>query len=72
MAKGFQDAALSAKVKWYLYPRMVEAGLRFELPYQEKILRIGTELTRRMHEQGWHWWDRQLHEYEAMPELERP
>jgi len=55
------------RIKWYLYPRMVEMGLRFELPYQERVLRVGTELTRRMHEQGWHWWDRQLHEYEAMP-----
>jgi phenylacetyl-CoA:acceptor oxidoreductase len=56
------------KIKWYLYPRMVELGLRFELPYQERILRIGTELGRRLHETGIHWWDRQLHEYEAMPE----
>ena len=27
-----------------------------------------TELGRRLHETGIHWWDKQLHEYEAMPE----
>ncbi|MCC7411427.1 MAG: molybdopterin-dependent oxidoreductase [Gammaproteobacteria bacterium] len=54
-------------LNWYLYPKLADLGLRFELPYQERIQRIGTELGRRLHEQGIHWWDRQLHEYEALP-----
>ncbi|MBI5275852.1 MAG: molybdopterin-dependent oxidoreductase [Burkholderiales bacterium] len=52
---------------WYLYPTMVERGLRFELPYQERLLRVGTELGRRLHEHDMHWWDTQLHEYQALP-----
>ncbi len=52
---------------WYLYPTMVDQGLRFELPYQERLLRVGTELGRRLHEQGIHWWDSQLEEYQAIP-----
>jgi len=52
---------------WYLYPRLVEQGLRFEQPFQERLFRIGKELGRRLHEQGITWWDRQLEEYEAIP-----
>ena len=55
------------KEQWYLYPAMVKLGLRFELPYQERLLRIGQELGARLHEAGITWWDRQLEEYEAMP-----
>jgi phenylacetyl-CoA:acceptor oxidoreductase len=53
---------------WYLYPTMVRLGLRFELPYQERLLRVGVELGRRLHEQGIHWWDHQLDEYVAIPQ----
>ncbi len=52
---------------WYLYPTMVERGLRFELPYQERLLRVGTELGRRLHEHDMRWWDTQLKEYQALP-----
>ncbi len=55
------------KEQWYLYPAMVEQDLRFEMPYQERLLRIGQELGERLHEKGITWWDRQLKEYEAMP-----
>jgi phenylacetyl-CoA:acceptor oxidoreductase len=55
------------RLQWYLYPRMVGAGLRFEQPYQERLMRIGRELGRRLHEQGITWWDRQLEEYEPLP-----
>ncbi len=58
------------QARWYLYPAMVEAGLRFELPYQERLLRIGQELGARLHEKGITWWDRQLEEYEAMPHFQ--
>jgi phenylacetyl-CoA:acceptor oxidoreductase len=53
---------------WYLYPTMVRLGLRFELPYQERLLRTGEELGRRLHEQDIHWWDSQLDEYVAIPQ----
>ena len=56
------------RIKWYLLPKMIEMGLRFELPYQDRILRVGTELKNRLHETGVTWWDKQLHEYESMPE----
>jgi len=46
---------------------MVEQNLRFELPYQERLMRSGLELKRRLHEQGMHWWDEQLSEYQFLP-----
>jgi len=52
---------------WYLFPTLVEKGLRFELPYQERLWRVGKELERRMHEHGMQWWDKQLAEYQALP-----
>jgi len=56
------------RVDWYLTPTMQAQGLRYELPYQERLLRIGSELRRRLHSQGVHWWDEQLDEYRALPE----
>jgi phenylacetyl-CoA:acceptor oxidoreductase len=56
-----------SRAKWYLYPTLVAKGLRFELPYQERLQRIGAELGRRLHEHDMHWWDRQLAEYQALP-----
>ncbi len=55
------------RLNWYLHPVMVSRGLRYEMPYQERLLRIGGELGARLHEQGIHWWDAQLEEYEALP-----
>ncbi|HUN70553.1 MAG TPA: molybdopterin-dependent oxidoreductase [Burkholderiales bacterium] len=52
---------------WYLFPTLAAQGLRFELPYQEQLLRVGTELGRRMHENGMQWWDKQLAEYQGLP-----
>ena len=51
------------RTNWYLYPTMVAKGLRFELPYQERLMRIGIELGNRLHEKGIDWWDKQLAEY---------
>jgi phenylacetyl-CoA:acceptor oxidoreductase len=64
---GFQIRPFSS-LNWYLYPKLVDMGLRFELPYQERILRVGRQLANRLHETGVDWWDKQLQEYEAMPE----
>jgi phenylacetyl-CoA:acceptor oxidoreductase len=63
---GFRVKPFS-RLQWYLYPKLVETGLRFEQPYQERLYRIGKELKRRLHEQKIHWWDRQLEEYEPLP-----
>jgi phenylacetyl-CoA:acceptor oxidoreductase len=52
---------------WYLLPTLVAQGLRFELPYQERLMRVGAELGRRLHENDMHWWDEQLKEYQALP-----
>ena len=55
------------RLKWYLYTALEDQGLRFELPYQERLMRTGRELGRRLHEQGIKWWDKQLEEYEPLP-----
>ncbi len=55
------------KSRWYLYPAIKAKGLRFELPYQERLKRIGAELGARLHEAGITWWDKQLKEYEPLP-----
>ena len=52
---------------WYLFPTLAARGLRFELPYQERLQRVGVELGRRLHERDMQWWDRQLEEYQALP-----
>ena len=59
-----------SQLQWYLYPTIRGKGLRFELPYQERILRHGTQLARRLHEVGIAWWDQQLKEYEPLPGYE--
>jgi phenylacetyl-CoA:acceptor oxidoreductase len=55
------------RTNYYLHPVMVAQGLRYELPYQERIKRIGEELKRRLHERGITWWDLQLEEYQPLP-----
>jgi phenylacetyl-CoA:acceptor oxidoreductase len=55
---------------WYLYPLMRQQKMRFELPYQERVKRIGEELRERLYENGIRWWDRQLDEYNALPKWE--
>ncbi|MFQ5534330.1 MAG: molybdopterin-dependent oxidoreductase [Sphingomonadales bacterium] len=59
------------QLDWYLYPAMKDKGMRFELPYQERVMRHGTQLARRLHEIGVEWWDQQLTEYEALPSYHR-
>lgn len=56
-----------SQAHWYLTPTLQRAGLRYELPYQERLKRVGEELGRRLHEHGMHWWDTQLKEYQALP-----
>ena len=56
-----------SQLDWYLYPTVKDQRLRFEMPYQERLLRHGAELAERLHETGVSWWDRQLEEYEPLP-----
>ena len=53
--------------RYYLHATMGAKGLRYELPYQERILRMGEELRARLHERGIAWWDAQLEEYQPLP-----
>ena len=53
--------------QYFLHSAMVAKGLRYELPYQERIKRIGAELGARLHERGITWWDAQLDEYQPLP-----
>ncbi len=59
-----------SQLEWYMYHYVKEQGLRFELPYQERIKRHGAQLANRMHEVGIDWWEKQLEEYEALPSWE--
>ncbi len=52
---------------WYLYPTLKKQNLRFELPYQERLMRSGRELANRLHESEVRWWDEQLEEYQPLP-----
>ena len=64
---GFYTVPMS-RLEWYLSPTMEKQGLRYELPYQERLLRVGRELRNRLHENKMAWWDEQLSEYAALPE----
>jgi phenylacetyl-CoA:acceptor oxidoreductase len=64
--KGYRTKPIS-RLQWYLFPELRRQGIRFEMPYQEQLLRVGEELGRRLHEQNIEWWDRQLTEYQALP-----
>jgi phenylacetyl-CoA:acceptor oxidoreductase len=52
---------------YYLHTVMTARRLRYELPYQERIKRMGEELRARLHERGIKWWDVQLDEYQPLP-----
>ena len=64
---GFYTVPMS-RLEWYLTPTMEKQGVRYELPYQERLLRVGRELGNRLHEKKMAWWDEQLSEYAALPE----
>jgi phenylacetyl-CoA:acceptor oxidoreductase len=55
------------RTQYYLHAAMTATGLRYELPYQERIKRVGEELGARLHERGITWWDVQLEEYQPLP-----
>jgi len=53
--------------QYFLHSTMAAKGLRYELPYQERIKRMGEELGSRLHERGITWWNIQLEEYQPLP-----
>ena len=61
MLREFQE------LDWYLYPALERQGLRFEMPYQERLTRHGKQLEHRLREIGLAWWKDQLAEYDFMP-----
>ncbi|MGB8265896.1 MAG: molybdopterin-dependent oxidoreductase [Candidatus Velthaea sp.] len=63
---GFRTKPFS-KLAWYLTPELERQNLRYEMPYQERLMRVGRELGRRLHEHDMTWWDTQLAEYQALP-----
>ena len=63
---GFRARSIS-RLQWYLLPELKKHGIRFEMPYQERLLRVGRQLGNRLHETGIQWWDTQLKEYQALP-----
>ncbi|MFZ5511889.1 MAG: molybdopterin-dependent oxidoreductase [Pseudomonadota bacterium] len=63
---GYRTRPIS-RLSWYLFPELRKQGIRFEMPYQERLLRTGVELGNRLHERGITWWDAQLTEYQALP-----
>jgi len=64
--KGIRTRPIS-RLTWYLFPELLKQGIRFEMPFQERLYRIGIELGNRMHEAGIDWWDTQLTEYQSLP-----
>ena len=58
-----------SRVSWYLFPELKKQGIRFEMPFQERLYRIGIELGNRLHSRDISWWNAQLLEYEALPSI---
>lgn len=54
----------------YLHPKMKDEKLRYEIPYQETIRKVGKQLGKRLHEKNIHWWDGKLDEYRSIPKTE--
>lgn len=55
---------------WFMYPLYKKKGMRFELPYQERLKIIHEQLRRRLHERGIFWWDAQCDEMDFLPACE--
>lgn len=55
---------------WYLFPVMKEMGMRFELPYQERLKRVGEELKNRLLEKNINWWTHQAEQLQSLPKWE--
>ncbi len=47
---------------------MLKGGVRYELPYQERLHKLGEDLRMNLNKVGITWWDRQTEEYHVLPE----
>ena len=47
---------------------MSKGGVRYELPYQERLHKLGQDLRKNLNTVGVTWWDRQAEEYHLLPE----
>jgi phenylacetyl-CoA:acceptor oxidoreductase len=56
------------RLETYHYREMVKNGLRYELPYQGRLKRIGDELKERLKEHHIKFWDKQMEEYKGIPD----
>jgi phenylacetyl-CoA:acceptor oxidoreductase len=56
------------RLETYHYREMVKNGLRYELPYQGRLKRIGDELKERLREHHLNFWDKQMEEYKGIPD----
>jgi phenylacetyl-CoA:acceptor oxidoreductase len=56
------------RLETYHYREMVKNGLRYELPYQGRLKRIGDELKERLREHHLTFWDKQMEEYKGIPD----
>ena len=56
------------RLETYHYREMVKNGLRYELPYQGRLKRIGDELKERLREHHLKFWDKQMEEYRGIPD----
>ena len=56
------------RLETYHYREMVKNGLRYELPYQGRLKRIGDELKERLREHHLKFWDKQKEEYKGIPD----
>jgi phenylacetyl-CoA:acceptor oxidoreductase len=56
------------RLETYHYREMVKIGLRYELPYQGRLKRIGDELRERLKEHDLKFWDKQMEEYKGIPD----
>jgi phenylacetyl-CoA:acceptor oxidoreductase len=65
-AKGYRTRPIS-RLTWYLFRELRNQGIRFEMPFQERLYRHGVELGHRLHERDIQWWNTQLEEYQTLP-----
>lgn len=56
------------RLETYHYREMVKIGLRYELPYQGRLKRIGDELRERLKEHDLKFWDKQMEDYRGIPD----
>jgi phenylacetyl-CoA:acceptor oxidoreductase len=52
---------------WFTHNLAVKKKIRYQLPYQEKLMKVGVEMKRRLNERNIYWWDKQCDAYRSLP-----